>query len=93
MAKVSIVPKPGYYRVSRGALVAHVKRGYVLVACDGRAHTQGSSHLDSCDMCADGPWGWRVIRVEPLADGSHKSVRTRAIPPAPYWRRSRAARS
>ncbi|HKY34600.1 MAG TPA: hypothetical protein VJN18_01565 [Polyangiaceae bacterium] len=60
---MSIEPKPGYYRVTRGSIVAHVKRGYVLVACHGDAHKRENSHIDNCNLCADGPWGWRVVRA------------------------------
>jgi hypothetical protein len=62
MANVSVVPKPGYYKATRGKLVVHVKHGYVLIACDGDAHKPGSGHLEDCELCADGPWGWRVVR-------------------------------
>lgn len=67
MANVSVVSKPGYYRVRRGKLVAHVKRGYVLIACSGDAHKPGNGHVEGCSRCADGPWGWCAVRVAPQA--------------------------
>jgi hypothetical protein len=63
MANVSVVPKRGYYRVVRGKLVAHVKRGYVLIRCNGEAHKPGNRHLDNCLLCGDGPWGWCVVKA------------------------------
>ena len=63
MVNVSIEPRPGYYRVTRGSLVAHVKRGYVLVNCDGDAHKPGNGHIENCRLCADGPWGWCIVRA------------------------------
>lgn len=62
MANVSVVPKRGYYRVARGELVAYVERGYVLVPCGGAAHQPGDRQLDSCCLCADGPWAWRAVK-------------------------------
>lgn len=63
MVNVSVAPKPGYYRTTGGNLVAHVKRGCVLIACNGDAHKQANSQLESCRLCADGPWGWRIVRA------------------------------
>lgn len=60
MAAVSIEPKRGYYEVKRDRLVAYVKRGYVLIPCKGEAHTNG--HVDNCQLCLDGPWGWVAVK-------------------------------
>lgn len=68
MANVSALPKPGYYKVTRGKLVAHVRHGYVLVPCHGDAHKLGNRHLESCGLCLDGPWGWCVVRAAQPAE-------------------------
>lgn len=55
------MPERTWYEVQRDDQLYYVRRGYVLIPCDGEAHKPGNGYVDNCSLCAPA-WGWRAVK-------------------------------
>jgi hypothetical protein len=60
---VTLMPMPTrtWYEVHRDHQTLYVRRGFVLIECNGEAHQPGNLDVDGCSLCAPF-WGWRAVR-------------------------------